>query len=306
MCEGDLLHGRANGARLSVDGAARLRRGPHHRQPHPQSPHPQNVCGSGGARDRRGFCLVARGHRGPASGVAVLSDTGSVAPEVGRGVPRGPWRYDLERGFRGGRLDPHQWYRGCATRHQPYRSARQGHLAAARHSPPHRPRAARNSQRAQKPRLQDRSCCSGSRGPAENRDFRAAMGCPPRARAAYESIANAPTAPRNISPLWAGAQAEMSGAAAVVQNRAGPGESKWWGNYDANIMDTQAPQMSSSTSGEPKTATIFKARSSDARNHLELLDRLFPRKMMVGAPNQLQGFAELFPALAQALVQTPA
>jgi len=35
MCEGDLLHGRANGARLSVDGAARLRRGPHRRQPHP-------------------------------------------------------------------------------------------------------------------------------------------------------------------------------------------------------------------------------------------------------------------------------
>ena len=63
---------------------------------------------SGGARDRRGFCVVARGHRGPAGGVAFLSDTGSVAPEVGRAVPRGPWRYDLERGFLGGRLDPHQ------------------------------------------------------------------------------------------------------------------------------------------------------------------------------------------------------
>jgi len=70
-----------------------------------------------------------------------------------------------------------------------------GHLAAARHSRPHRPRAARNSQRAQKPRLQDRSCGAGSRGPAENRNLRGAMDCPPHARAGYESIANAPTAP---------------------------------------------------------------------------------------------------------------
>src|SRR5262249_26673031 len=93
--------------------------------------------------------------------------------------------------------------------HQPYRGARQGHLATARHSSPHRPRAARKSQRVQKPRLQDRSCGSRGRGPAENRDFRAAMGCPPHARAAYASIANAPTASRNISPPWAGARAEM-------------------------------------------------------------------------------------------------
>src|SRR6516164_7120341 len=63
MCEGDLLHGRANGARLSVDGAARPRRGPHCRQPHPKPSHSQNVCGAGGARNRRGFCVVARGHR---------------------------------------------------------------------------------------------------------------------------------------------------------------------------------------------------------------------------------------------------
>src|SRR5262249_31727498 len=90
------------------------------------------------------------------------------------------------------------------------RGARQGHLIAAPHSRPHRPRAARNSQRVQKSRLQDRSCGSGSRGPAKNRDFHAAMGCPPNARAAYESIANAPTAPRNISPSWAGARGEMS------------------------------------------------------------------------------------------------
>src|SRR5260221_1183181 len=108
MCEGDLLHGRANGARLPVDGAARLRRGPHRRQPHPKPPHSQNVCGSGGARDPRGVCVVARGHRGPAGGVALLSDTGAGAPEVRRARPRGPWRYDLERGFLGGRLDPDQ------------------------------------------------------------------------------------------------------------------------------------------------------------------------------------------------------
>src|SRR6516165_825455 len=51
MCEGDLLHGRANGARLSVDGAARLRRGPHRRQPHPKPPYSQNVCDSGGLEE---------------------------------------------------------------------------------------------------------------------------------------------------------------------------------------------------------------------------------------------------------------
>jgi len=88
--------------------------------------------------------------------------------------------------------------------------ARQGYLAVARHSRPHRPRAARNSQRAQKPRLQDRSCGSGNCGPPENRDVPRAMGCPSHARAACESIPNAPTAPRNISPPWEGAPAEMS------------------------------------------------------------------------------------------------
>ena len=71
--------------------------------------------------------------------------------------------------------------------------------------------AYRNSQRAQKPRLQDRSCGSGSRGPAENRNLRGAMGCPPHARAAYESIANAPTAPRNISPPWADMSLALTG-----------------------------------------------------------------------------------------------
>src|SRR4029077_5484253 len=91
---------------------------------------------------------------------------------------------------------------GQMARAQPYRGARQGHLAAARHSPANRPRAARNSQRAQKPRLQDRSCRSGNRRPAENLNLRGAMGSPPHARAAYESTANAPTAPRNISPPW--------------------------------------------------------------------------------------------------------
>jgi N-acetylmuramoyl-L-alanine amidase len=46
------------------------------------------------------------------------------------------------------------------------------------------------------------------------------------------------------------------------------------------------------------------ARFPDARNQLELVDRLFPCKTPVGAPNQRQRFVELFPALAQALVQT--
>jgi len=39
---------------------------------------------------------------------------------------------------------------------------------------------------------------------------------------------------------------------------------------------------------------------------LELLGRPFPRETTVGAPKQRQRFVELFPALAQALVQTPA
>jgi peptidoglycan-N-acetylglucosamine deacetylase len=55
---------------------------------------------------------------------------------------------------------------------------------------------------------------------------------PPRARAAYESIANAPTAPRTVSPPWAGARAEMSPLfpewhAAVAQERARLTESTW-------------------------------------------------------------------------------
>jgi hypothetical protein len=73
-----------------------------------------------------------------------------------------------------------------------------------------------------------------------------------------------------------------------------------WGDHDAEIMDTQTPQVSSSTSPEPML--LF----PDARNQLELLDHVFPRKTTVGAPNQRQRFVELFPALAQALVQTPA
>src|SRR5262249_17119776 len=36
------------------------------------------------------------------------------------------------------------------------------------------------------------------------------MGFPPHARAPYESIANAPTAPRNVSRAWEGVRAEMS------------------------------------------------------------------------------------------------
>src|SRR5262249_60251806 len=80
--------------------------------------------------------------------------------------------------------------------------ARTGNFAAARPSPPPRPRAARNSQRVQKPRLQDRSCGCGSRGPAENRNLRGAMGCPPHARAASESIANAPTAADRLSGAY--------------------------------------------------------------------------------------------------------
>jgi hypothetical protein len=45
-------------------------------------------------------------------------------------------------------------------------------------------------------------------------------------------------------------------------------------------------------------------RGAFSKRFLLALDRLFPRKTTVGAPNQRQRFVELFPALAQALVQT--
>jgi hypothetical protein len=55
-----------------------------------------------------------------------------------------------------------------------------------------------------------------------------------------------------------------------------------WGDYDAEIVDTQAPQVSSSTSPEPMAATILQSsvlRSFRMRAiNWRLLDRLFPRK----------------------------
>src|SRR5215469_8462114 len=58
MCEGDFLHGRANGARLSVDGAARPRRGPHCRQPHPKPSHSQNVADQAAREIEEGFASL--------------------------------------------------------------------------------------------------------------------------------------------------------------------------------------------------------------------------------------------------------
>jgi len=114
-------------------------------------------------------------------------------------------------------------------------------------------------------------------------------------------MGRSPSRNESLSPEW---------RAAVAQDRARPGESTWLGDYDAEIMDTQAPQVSSSTSPEPDGrddfAKLDPAEFPDARNQLELLDRLFPRKTTVDAPNQRQRFVELFPALVQALVQTPA
>ena len=57
MREGDLLHGRENGARLSRDRAARLQRRPHGRQPQPEPPlHlPQDVGRPGFAGNRGRF-----------------------------------------------------------------------------------------------------------------------------------------------------------------------------------------------------------------------------------------------------------
>ena len=90
------------------------------------------------------------------------------------------------------------------------------------------------------------------------------MGCSPHARAAYESIANAPTAPRNISSPWAGARAEMSplspsGALPSLKIAQDLAKAHGWGDYDAEIMDTQALQVSSSTSPEPMAATILQS-----------------------------------------------
>jgi hypothetical protein len=51
-------------------------------------------------------------------------------------------------------------------------------------------------------------------------------------------------------------------------------------------------------------AKLDPAEFPDARNQLELLDRLFPRKTTNGAPNQRRRFVGWFPA--SALVQTPA
>src|SRR5258708_24565286 len=62
------------------------------------------------------------------------------------------------------------------------------------------------------------------------RSLRAVMGCPPHARAAYESIANAPTAPRNISPPWAGARAEMS-----------PLSPEWCARSEEHTSELQSP-----------------------------------------------------------------
>jgi hypothetical protein len=82
-----------------------------------------------------------------------------------------------------------------------------------------------------------------------------------------------------------------------------------WGDYDAEIMDTQTPQVSSRTSSEPMAATILQSsilRSFRTRAiNWSCSDRLFPPKTTVGAPNQRQRFVELFPALAQALVKNP-
>jgi hypothetical protein len=53
-----------------------------------------------------------------------------------------------------------------------------------------------------------------------------------------------------------------------------------------------------------RTRWLQNAEFPDARNQLELLDRLFPRKTTNGAPNQRRRFVGWFPA--SALVQTPA
>src|SRR4051794_9513437 len=80
------------------------------------------------------------------------------------------------------------------------------------------------------------------------------------------------------------------------------------GDYDAEIMDTQTPQVSSSTPPEPMAATILQSSilRSFRMRAINWSCCLFPRKTTVGAPNQRQRFVELFPTLAQALVQTSA
>ena len=98
--------------------------------------------------------------------------------------------------------------------------------------------------------------------------------------------------------------------AAVAQDRARPGESTWlWRLRCRDHGHTGAAAIvedDTGADGRDDFAELDPAEFPDARNQLELLDHLFPRKTTVGALNQRQRFVELFPALAQALVQTPA
>ena len=104
-----------------------------------------------------------------------------------------------------------------------------------------------------------------------------------------------------LSPEW---------RAAVAQDRARPGESTCLGRLrcrdHGHTNAAGIVEHVTGADGRDDFAKLDPAEFPDARNQLELLDRLFPLKTTVGAPNQRQRFVELFPALAQALVQTPA
>ena len=82
----------------------------------------------------------------------------------------------------------------------------------------------------------------------------------------------------------------------------------WW--IKCSVIEAFALWDNTRPSAYSTAATILQSsilRSFRMRAiKLELLDRLFPRGTTVSLPNQRQRFVELFPALAQALVQTPA
>jgi len=93
-----------------------------------------------------------------------------------------------------------------------------------------------------------------------------------------------------LSPEW---------RAAVAQDRARPGESTWLGRLrcrdHGHTGAAGIVEHVTGADGRDDFAKLDPAESPDARNQLELLDRLFPRKTKVGAPNQRQQLRRIVP-----------
>ena len=209
--EGDLLHGRAHGARLPADRAPHPRRRPYARQPQPepsvQLPH--DVGARRRARDR-GRLRVDRGRgRRSRQGGAVLPVPRPAPAGFGRALSAIEAGHELERRLHGRRLDAHQFARDRPPR------ARAGWKPRARAScccttSSRRPRSAcRNCCASSRPAA-IASCMSFRRPPdaAAHRHHRRPMaGAPPRRavdQAASRACGRAPsrTGCERRSPPW--------------------------------------------------------------------------------------------------------